>query len=795
MGDAQSHREVLQRCCCCYVPLLSLLLAVLLVQLRDYSARNLDLSPDPPPPRHDSCVWGTFRPFPYVGLRCQSPSSPLIGLMWYQPSLLLGEKHSWESILRHECAYKDRLAKFGWTQHNGESYGSQLILDPTNNVNLTTDWVLIDAETSHWALRIQGERHNTSTAEPPDLSIMIYLATPKNYTATVTSQNNIVGQHATGDGIFLSYRLWLSQDAPNRHPTYHNTQTNTSVTYNASSYFYMTHVDPAFYYNPKPNVMAELQDPTSSLPPHLFDPQSLYRAATTRTGNQGVLQVFYEVPFTLDVHFTYEVERDGGEDLSVDEQDRRSLEQDRTSEAPTVTAALLRASEQWHRRFLATFAPSHAQAWSPEELTTAQYALGNMLGSLTYMDGDRQLLVDEEVVVPSDSSTLLAIVPDRPNHAQGFFWDEGFHQHLVSLWDRNLTFSIVQSWFAQMDEDTGWIARQQMLGNENRWGARPSSWPQVPGTANPPSLHLLIETLLDRHESATGETCPALNSSFGLFLRSIADPLFLNMQWYLRTQTSDVGPNIFRWSGRTETYCLPSGMDDYPRAPSLTLTEAHLDLQVWMITSVRTAARVCQCLGRTRAATEFRHRKELYQEALMKHFWNKKLGLFDEFWYDDRGEKQWNGHFGYLNFWPLFLHAVDTESAQFELLTQKLLDENNGIWTDYGLRSLSSHDTYYQKGDNYWTGPIWMNINFLIVASLYRYSSQPQTYPMQEGLRSEIQVAYQKLRKNLIRTVVTNYEETGYIWEVYSGDDGSGFNNHPFTGWSALIVNILSEMY
>jgi len=71
------------------------------------------------------------------------------------------------------------------------------------------------------------------------------------------------------------------------------------------------------------------------------------------------------------------------------------------------------------------------------------------------------------------------------------------------------------------------------------------------------------------------------------FLSGIYDNLKLNVEWFISTQSSDLLPNTFRWKGRTLEYCLPSGMDDYPRAPILTEEEAHLDLQVWMIVSSR----------------------------------------------------------------------------------------------------------------------------------------------------------------------------------------------------------------
>jgi mannosyl-oligosaccharide glucosidase len=88
---------------------------------------------------------------------------------------------------------------------------------------------------------------------------------------------------------------------------------------------------------------------------------------------------------------------------------------------------------------------------------------------------------------------------------------------------------------------------------------------------------MLLDHLLDRFEAD-----PALKERefdrFKVFLADIYDNFKLNVEWFLRTQASTVIPNTFRWAGRTETYCLPSGMDDYPRAPILTDQEAHLDL-------------------------------------------------------------------------------------------------------------------------------------------------------------------------------------------------------------------------
>ena len=62
-----------------------------------------------------------------------------------------------------------------------------------------------------------------------------------------------------------------------------------------------------------------------------------------------------------------------------------------------------------------------------------------MLGSMAYMHGDRMIFDDGKVIKQSPTSLFTAI-PDTPDHARGFMWDEGFHQHLISLWNLNVTY-------------------------------------------------------------------------------------------------------------------------------------------------------------------------------------------------------------------------------------------------------------------------------------------------------------------------------------------------------------------
>ena len=125
------------------------------------------------------------------------------------------------------------------------------------------------------------------------------------------------------------------------------------------------------------------------------------------------------------------------------------------------------------------------------------------------------------------------------------------------------------------------------------------------------------------------------------------------------------------------------------------------------------------------------------------------------------------------------------------------------------------HNTEHDKP--YWRGPIWININYLALSALYSYSSKSS---VSAGLSSEqiklraenIQLAkniYSRLRSNVIRNIYDQFLETGYIWEQYNDGEnqekfsedgmskkaGKGQGTFPFTGWSALVVLIMSEKY
>ena len=105
----------------------------------------------------------------------------------------------------------------------------------------------------------------------------------------------------------------------------------------------------------------------------------------------------------------------------------------------------------------------------------------------------------------------------------------------------------------------------------------------------------------------------------------------------------------------------------------------------------------------------------------------------------------------------------------------------------------------------YWRGSVWMPVNFLALRALSHYAKHPTASRELQGLANE---TYAQLRANLLATVLGGWENPsrgkegqgeggteGSLWEHYDDKTGRGLRSHPFTGWTALILNIMAEQY
>ena len=301
---------------------------------------------------------------------------------------------------------------------------------------------------------------------------------------------------------------------------------------------------------------------------------------------------------------------------------------------------------------------------------------------------------------------------------------------------------IVRSWFNLMDED-GWIGREQILGMEARSKVPQEFQVQYPHYANPPTLFLIFESLIDKlHDKSSIKkiddplenirSAHLQNPEVAIdYLRDLYPLLKRHYFWFRRTQWGDIKSydrdafstkEGYRWRGRDTRHILTSGLDDYPRAQPPHPGELHTDLISWMGMMTRSMRRIAETIGEKDDVKEFQG----YETAIIKNIddlhWDKKAKTYCDCTIDDYEESAHVCHKGYISIFPFLTGLLPPDSPRLKPILD-LISDPDELWSDYGIRSLSQKDEFYGTEENYWRSPIWMNMNYLAVKALLVCSS------------------------------------------------------------------------
>lgn len=212
-------------------------------------------------------------------------------------------------------------------------------------------------------------------------------------------------------------------------------------------------------------------------------------------------------------------------------------------------------------------------------------ALSNLIGGIGFFSGSSiHEYEDNEPILTSPNNVLFCTTPSRSFFPRGFLWDEGFHQLLIQKWDKEIYQDIFTHWLNLMDSN-GWIAREQILGEEARSKVPPEFQKQKSTNANPPTLFLTLLNLLEnlklkkvqinsnlQENNLTNNMTSNFqqnienneNKKDEEFLKKIFPKLKLHYEWFFKTQSGSI-KDSFRWRGRTKGHNFASGLDDYPR--------------------------------------------------------------------------------------------------------------------------------------------------------------------------------------------------------------------------------------
>ncbi|CAN8076841.1 unnamed protein product [Agarophyton chilense] len=518
------------------------------------------------------------------------------------------------------------------------------------------------------------------------------------------------------------------------------------------------------------------------------------------------VQRILQVPFSIEATFVLRENRDKNTVHEIEKGITGSV----------LESKLNRSRKDFDARFDRVFRLSE-KGISDEEQVFARVALANILGGIGFfygssiankVDGPKSgILGDIDVLKPV---RLLTATPSRALFPRGFLWDEGFHQLLIQKWDADLSYRCLLFWMEAGQED-GWIPREQILGIEAR-----NRFPrhiehlivQDPNIANPPTILLAIHSLLKLKEGCDKEPQDFRPNEDGCeqirdwdmhhkFTKVILTKARRYYSWLKSSQSGHL-PHSFRWRGRSQdkksqegyALTLASGLDDFPRAVEPNPRETHVDLHSWITWASGTLCGIFQSVGDNHTASGYRTEYENLKKRLIEVHGTRGS---DEYGIEnlmcDHDGTDMVCHIGYPTILPLLLGLLDPTDRRVKTILDALEDKSF-LNSPAGVRSLSKSDSWYRGGDDYWTGPVWMPFNYLVLAALKtKYSVENGPYRIQAAR------LYSSLRKATLKNTFRVYKQTGQLWENYSPEDGAGKSGRQFTGWSSLIVLIYAEMF
>ncbi|KAF2269219.1 glycoside hydrolase [Lojkania enalia] len=773
------------------MPFLTAFVCAFLIQLTTSVASAYTLATN-----NASLLWGPYRPNLYLGIRPRVPESLLLGLMWGK----LGEG---EQNLRHTCEQNDGLAGYGWTAYDTRHGGTQTINDTRNMVDLTTEFVkLYEGQSAgNWGLRIRGTPRKDA---PDDLktSMVFYVAMEAMPGCESCQLDISVVRKGQDHEPYVE-----SVDIHTKHPilgvgTIHIPHSKSLERQERFSYT-TKHVDTAVK---TMNVTGDRFWQAKQLFLDLLKNREGEENGTRKTmipdepgnGNVHFVQLVFQGSFEFDILYS--------------------------SHAATRRMTPIELSDELERT-LNSFKPQFASVFGPKvpfnrdsHIQFGQSLFSNLLGGLGYFYGDTK--VDEshapeyEETVPEfwekaakarqrnkpqtkGPYELLTHVPSRSVFPRGFLWDEGFHLLPVLDWDIGLALKVVQSWLALMDAD-GWIAREQILGSEARSKVPDEFQVQYPHIANPPTLFLIVSRYLDilsgekkyiGHDSVYISDAEVRKRT----LLELYAKLRRHYEWFRKTQFGDVETHSipmasqgegYRWRGRQKQYNYASGLDDFPRAEPPDISELHVDALCWVGVMAETLEKLAKATAINQDVIEYqKHYKGIAQNLEVVH-WSKNRSMYCDtrIW---ESAHTYTCPPGYVSLFPFMTGFLGPTHPNLNA-TLNLIYDPEELWTPHGVRSLSPTSTRYGTGDNYWRGPIWININYMIIERLLDLATKPG--PLQERCRQ----IYKELRRNVVETVHKSWLETGYAWEQYGPHGGHGQRTQHFTGWTALVVKIMA---
>jgi len=241
------------------------------------------------------------------------------------------------------------------------------------------------------------------------------------------------------------------------------------------------------------------------------------------------------------------------------------------------------------------------------------------------------------------------------------------------------------------------------------------------------------------------------------FLERVYPMLGLNNRWWY--ENKDVNQNgLCEWAGGD------SGWDTSPRFDKGEVDA--VDLNCWLYLDQQILARIATMLGKRNEAARWRERAAQSKRLIRQHLWHERLGMF----LDRLPDGEWITVKTPATYWTM-MAGVATK-AQAERMVSYLRDPKV-FATAWPTPCVAANEKTYAPND-YWRGPVWINLNWLTIRGLRRYH-------------------YDDLADWLERKSLDVIAREPFPREYYNPESGAGLGAQNYNWTGGLFVRMLCD--
>ena len=261
------------------------------------------------------------------------------------------------------------------------------------------------------------------------------------------------------------------------------------------------------------------------------------------------------------------------------------------------------------------------------------------------------------------------------------------------------------------------------------------------------------------------------------YLERIYEPIARHFDWLYAGGIDTAGnvrdkdrDGIFEWG----TLPWDNGLDNDPRSDiGLEKLEA-VDLNAYILLSMRCLVRMAEALGRADEARRWGDRAHVLAKKIIEQLYDPGTNMFWDRHYDT-GEPF--KVLGFHNFLPL-LAGVPLEKDRVRMMVQSYLLSPEHFWGKLPFPSLAFSDARYSP-TNYMRGPVWPGPSFLLITILWK-----------NGFHQEADLAATRFLEIVARSKT--------VFENYNSDTGEPLYGKrvEMISWNAAcVVDLVLQLY